>query len=74
MILEIRLFATLREGRFKKKELELPDKTSVANLLEHLKISCDEPGILLVNGASAGAEKQLFEGDVVSVFPSVSGG
>ena len=74
MILEVKLFATFREGRFRKKKLELPDKSSVADLLEHLKISRDEPGILLVNGTSAVAEKQLSEGDVVSVFPLVSGG
>lgn len=74
MILEVRLFAAFRDGRFRKKKLELPDESSVADLLGHLKISRDEPGILLVNGTVADAEKQLSAGDVVSVFPLVAGG
>ena len=74
MILQVRLFATLRDGRFKEKKLELPDESSVADLLEHLKISRDELGTLLVNGTVADANHQLSAGDVVSILPLLAGG
>ncbi len=38
MVVEVRLFASFREGRFKEKKLELPEGSSLSDLLVHLKI------------------------------------
>ena len=39
MLVEVRLFASFREGRFKDKELELPEGSSLGELLAQLEIA-----------------------------------
>lgn len=74
MQIEVRLFATLRAGRFNRQTLELPDGTTVAALLSHLGLRSGEVAILLVNGRDAIREKALQAGDAVSLFPAIGGG
>ncbi len=74
MVVEVRLFATFREGRFKKKQIELGEGSSLSDLLEHLKIPAKEARILLVNGMAVSAEHELIMNDVVSIFPPLAGG
>ena len=74
MVVEVRLFATLREGRFKKREIEFSDGGTLEGLLESLKIARKEAGILLVNGRYASAKGKLGPHDVVSIFPLLGGG
>ncbi len=74
MNVEIRLFATLREGRFRARQLDLPEGTTVLDVLGRLGIPADDVAILLVNGRDAAADRRLREGDAVSLFPLVAGG
>lgn len=74
MTVEIRLFATFREGRFKKKEMDLPSGHSVGDVLDDLKIPVAEVGILMANGESCEFERTLADGDVLAIFPAVGGG
>lgn len=74
MLVEVRLFATFREGRFKEKQMEFPEGSSLADLLEHLQIAETEARILLVNGTAVSAEHKLAPHDVVSIFPPMAGG
>jgi len=74
MVVEVRLFATFREGRFKNRRLDLPGGTSVGALLSQLGIQEKEMGILLVNGGNATVHKKLAANDVVSIFPLIAGG
>jgi molybdopterin synthase sulfur carrier subunit len=74
MMVEVRLFATLREGRFKKREIEFSDGGTLEDLLERLKIARKEAGIVLVNGRYVSANGELAAHDVVSIFPSLGGG
>ncbi len=74
MFVEVKLFATFRETRFDKKELDVPDETLLSDLLKQIKIPLIEVGILLVNGCNTPAEYKLVENDVVSIFPPVAGG
>ena len=74
MVVEVRLFATLWEGRFKEREMEFPERSSLGDLLKHLKIVGEEVGILLVNGRASSAGSPLNPHDVVSIFPSIGGG
>ncbi len=74
MVVEVRLFATFREGRFKEKQIELGEGSSLGDLLEHLKIPAKEARILLVNGMAVSAEHKLIMNDVVSIFPPLAGG
>jgi molybdopterin synthase sulfur carrier subunit len=74
MVVQVRLFATLRENRFKRKELEFPEGSRLADLLSSLGISKSQIGVMLINGRAASAEHELALGDVVSIFPSIGGG
>ena len=74
MLLEVRLFATFRQGRFKTKQMELPEGLLSGDLLDDLGIVRKEVGILLVNGKHANEETTLNASDIVAVFPAIGGG
>ena len=74
MLVEVKLFATLREGRFKKKQLDVCDGVLLGDLLRQIKLPLNRAGILLVNGRNTSTEYKLNENDVVSIFPAIAGG
>ena len=74
MVVEIRLFARFREGRFKQEAVEFPDGSSVGDVLAHLGIPAKSVGMLLVNGKADSVESKLGVNDVVSAFPAIGGG
>ena len=63
-----------RKGRFDEKDLELPQDTSLAGLLEYLNIPKKDSTILLVNGLPTSVNDKLSDADVVAIFPIVAGG
>ncbi len=75
---EVRLFATLAaylpEGRGNAATIELSDGATVGDLIRLLGIPDDIPRITLVNSRDAESERPLVSGDVVSLFPPLSGG
>ncbi len=73
MNIEIRLFATLRTGRFKKETREYNEATP-NSILDELEISVEDVAILLINGRDGLFETTLKDGDVLSIFPPVGGG
>ena len=74
MDIEIRLFATLRAGRFGRKTLDFPEGSKVQDVLDRLAIPPEEVSILLVNGREGEIGRPLEHGDTVSLFPAVGGG
>lgn len=74
MNVEVRLFATLREGRFKRCTMELPDPTTLGDLVGQLEIAEGDVSLPLVNGRFSDLTVELADGDVVSLFPPVGGG
>ena len=73
MNVEVRLFATLRKGRF-KKEVKVYEACTPKFILDDLSIDLEDVAILLVNGRDGSLDQVLNEGDVVSIFPPVGGG
>ncbi len=71
---EVRLFATLRAGRFKSQVLDLPAGAIAGDVLARLGIAPDEVAILLVNGREGDASCPLGDGATLSLFPGVGGG
>ena len=71
---EVRLFATLREGRFATKHVELAAPCPVHDLLPLLNIRDAEVFLCLVNGQHSRLDRTLADNDVVSLFPAVGGG
>ena len=74
MNVEVRLFATFREGREKKYFLDIPEGSRILDILNMLKIEAEEVSILLLNGRDGDAMRALEDSDVVAVFPPVGGG
>ena len=74
MKIEIRLFATFREGREKKQVLEIAEDMSIIDILKILNIDKEEVAILLLNGMDGGFDRKLKGGDILSIFPPVGGG
>jgi sulfur carrier protein ThiS len=54
--------------------MELPDNSSIADLLKHLGIDKEISLIIFVNGVSRNRDQKLFSGDQIGIFPPVGGG
>jgi sulfur carrier protein ThiS len=72
--IEVHLFATLREGRFRRKTLQFPPGSTVADVCQQLAIGAGEVAVSLVNGSLSAREHRLKGGDEVSLFPAIGGG
>jgi len=78
--IEVRLFATLAEflppdGRATGNAvLEVPDGSTVADVVSRLGIPPALSRIALVNGEDASPERRLAARDVVTLFPPLAGG
>lgn len=74
MEVNVKLFATLREGRFKTKKTELEKDSRVIDVINKFDLPLEEVAICLVNSRDADTEHVLQDGDTVSIFPPVGGG
>ena len=74
MNVEVRLFALLRQDRFRQQEMALPDPLTLAELAGQLQIPREQIGMRLINGRHAEPDQTLADGDVVALFPAVGGG
>jgi len=72
--IEVSLFATLQKNRFQRAEIVLQDGADTRDLLEHLRISKKEVGILVVNQKDATFDQLLSNGDSVTIIPPIGGG
>lgn len=73
-MIEIRLFATLREGRGKILMLDAAGIRSAGDVLCRLNIPREDVAILLINGFHAKPEDPVTGGDIIALFPPVGGG
>lgn len=73
-MLEVRLFATFREGREKVLKMDAAPYPDVNSILKHLDIAPEEVAILLINGRHNKPEASVKDGDIIALFPPVGGG
>ena len=73
-MIEVRLFAGLRQGRQKVYEMEPDSVHTVQDIMDRLSIDRREVNILLINGFHQKPETEVKDEDVVSLFPAVGGG
>jgi len=76
---QIQLFATLaaflpRGGGQGVASLEIPDDSTVRDLVQRLGLPADLERVTLVNGGDATPERSLHHDDVVTMFPPLAGG
>jgi molybdopterin synthase sulfur carrier subunit len=76
---EVRLFATLTgflppgsDGG--AATLDVPDGSTVGDVVRRLGIPPDMPAIVLVNGIDAETDRPLAPSDVLTMFPPLAGG
>ena len=73
-MIEVRFFATLRDGRGKVMEIPAEEVSTAGELLNRFNIPAEEVSILLINGFHSKPEDPVKDGDIVSLFPPVGGG
>lgn len=73
-MIEVRVFATLRQGRDKVTMLEPQGIACAGDVLKKLNIPREEVSILLINGFHQKPEASVKDGDIVALFPPVGGG
>lgn len=74
MQVNVKLFATLREGRFKENKMEINGDGKVYDVIQKCDVSFEDVAISMVNGRDVDNDHKLQEGDTVSLFPPVGGG
>lgn len=74
MELTVKLSASLRNGRFQERALDLPEGSTLAQLAAGIGIPETAVGIFLVNGRHARPADLLHAGDLVQLMPPIGGG
>lgn len=73
-MIEVRLFATFREGREKIQYLDPAQFKIAGEVLEYLEIPEEQVAIYLINGRHSTFGDKIKDGDVLAIFPPVGGG
>ena len=73
-MIEVRLFATLRQGRQKVYHVEAGSVSTVQDIMDVLDVPRSEVNIMLINGFHQKPETPVKDGDIVAIFPPVGGG
>ena len=73
-MIEVRFFATLRDGRGKIAQVPAAEAATAGDLLRRFEIPEEEVAILLINGFHSKPENSVKDGDIISLFPPVGGG
>ena len=74
MKIKVKLFATLRDGRFAENEFEVGIDADINFLLNKFNLKPDEVPIVFINGRHADYNTRLNEGDDIAFFPPIGGG
>jgi len=74
VIVELKLFATFRESRFKQKHLELSEGSLLSEIIRPLKLPDKPQKIIMLNGISVTDDPTLHDKDVIAIFPAIAGG
>lgn len=74
MKVTVKLFASLRKGRFAVDDFDCQEGAAVGHILASLHIPEEEAAIIFINARHGGTDSPLKEGDLVAIFPPVGGG
>ncbi len=79
MRISVKLIATYREllppgAQGGTIEIDVPQGTTVSDVMTKFGVPLDERSVIVVNGATAPLSTVLAEGDVVSAFSAIAGG
>jgi molybdopterin converting factor small subunit len=71
---EVWLEGSLKENLNQPQPLKIQSGKSIYETLEDLKITFNQPLVAVINGLAADIHTELKPGDVVKIFPLISGG
>lgn len=74
MNVTVKLFATLRGGRFEKEVRQYPGGTTIEQVIDQLGLPREKVSIIFKNNRHAAPEDQIAEGDIIAFFPPIGGG
>jgi molybdopterin synthase sulfur carrier subunit len=74
MRITVKLFATLRAGRFALEAIDLDGPRTVTEIIDRIGIPQKEVTLMFVNGRHVSRDFPLSDGDVLALFPPVGGG
>ena len=74
MRVTIKLFAILRNFGPEEQEMELPENSTLEDVIKILKLPERLPLLKIVNGEHRDAKHPLKEGDEIALFPPIAGG
>lgn len=74
MNINVKLIGLFQTGRFKQRDLEFAQGTSVQDVITDLRLPTQHFGIVLINDLHAETETVLHDGDRLVLLPIVDGG
>lgn len=73
-MIDVKLFATLRDGREKAYQFSADEFRTTAEVMQALDIPLGDVAILLINGFHSRPDDPIKDGDIISIFPPCAGG
>jgi len=74
MNVTVKLFATLRNGRFDIKTREFNPDSTVRDVIREIDVPEEEVALIFLNSRHANLDTVLADGDIVALFPPIGGG
>ncbi len=74
MTVAVKLFASLRAGRFDAESRTFPEGATVGDAIAAIGVPPEEAAVVFVNSRHAEPSTPLADGDILAVFPPVGGG
>ena len=74
MKVKVKLFASLRTFGPDEQVLDLPDRTTIDDVVQLLRIPGTIRLLRIVNGEHRPADHHLQDGDDLALFPPIAGG
>ncbi len=74
MKVNVKLFASLRTFGPDDQVIELPDHTTIDDVIRYLKIPSTIRLLKIVNGEHRPTDHELKDGDELALFPPIAGG
>jgi len=74
MNITVKLFASLRQGRFEEMVISCVRDSTVEVIIRDLGIPTDQVSIMSVNDEHVNSGYHLSAGDILSLFPPLGGG
>jgi len=73
-VINVKLFAYLRDGIGKEVDVPYVEGMKIADVIKDLKLDPDRVSITIINGKHVDTDTVIKEGDKVKLFPPVGGG